>query len=155
MKLLITTFFLAIISFTSIYSQNLLDDLLSNDDITWIAETETYFTLEMEQTKKKYTSEFQNSGIQTELDVIKISLDIFTKEGLSYVGNYDTLTELIFTGIEKKEVLTTDSGEGILSYPDAMNQFTTIDSFISFDAITYEETIKVAYNEDDIINGYI
>jgi hypothetical protein len=74
MKFLITIFFLTIISLTSVYSLNLLDDLLDNDDITWIAETEIYFTLESEQPQEKYPSEFQKSGIQKKLEVISKNL---------------------------------------------------------------------------------
>ena len=148
MKLLITTFFLAIVSFTSVHSQDLLDDLLRNDDITWVAETEIYFILETEKPKKKYPSEFQKSGIQTRLEVIKISPDVFVKEGLSQVDGYNALTGLIFKSIIDDKILAKNSLGQKVQASEMMTYFSDIDTFIGLDPVTYQEVIQIAYNDD-------
>lgn len=132
-------------------AQNLLKELMNDDDVIWIAETEIYFTLETEGPKKEYPSELQESGIQTTLEIIKISPDIFTKEGMSHVSNNNALTELVYKAVIDGKVFP----ENNLGAPETMTYFSDIDTFVSFDPSTSEETLETVYNDDVLIEGYI
>ncbi len=145
---------LALFILTSLMAQDIVQELKKNKDITFIAKTTIYVTLETEKEQETYPSRLQLSGEQTDLQTIKLFPEAYSQTRI-YGNHTSILTDLIFDEVYEKRITVTDEQGAAIEYEEVTNTFSLIDTFISFDEETFEETLEVAYNDEDRIKGYL
>jgi hypothetical protein len=123
-------------------AQNVTKKLIENPNISWVAESKAFISFENTKQRDSYKTEFvlENSeGNRSGVQVLKYAEEaLCQREYFNYF-----LGAKINSGLEDGTLKAfNEKGQEITDYV-VSDMITTIDTFVSFDPTTFEETVEI------------
>ncbi len=144
MKVLKLVFALMFFSMMS-QAQDVEQELLKNKNVTWAAEVKSFICLEPERNRGGDNLFYLKSGKGniSQTDLIKMSPKAKCKSGNIGFGNR-FLSYTLNEKLDDGSLIATNKDGKALSKESFESMVAAVDTFVSFDPITFEETIETA-----------
>lgn len=150
LKIVIGIFLIQLICFFDVNSQSLVKDLLEDQDVTWMAETEIFFSLEG-ISDKKFVLKDEFSGYQNQVKTVKISPEIYDKDSRDDF----LLQDLINESVASREQGAFDEDGNRLSEEEYESYFKTTRISKTVDSETREVITGIIRSDNFSTRGFI